>query len=376
MTADFADYEEIKARHTGSNGHDPDWRAIELLSFADMTPQLDGRPLVKRWLNREQLCLIRGEASCGKTFLALDIGLHVAAGTDWFGHRVEPGAVVYVAAEAGRGIINRVAAFKLAHPDCGVDIPFAAVTSTVDLCHADAGDVERLITAVRTAADLSPLALLVIDTVSRVLAGGNENAPDDMGALVRSLDRLRDELRCHVLAIHHSGKDQGRGARGHSLLHCAVDTEIEVVRDVATGIATATVAKQRDGATEGQIAFRLRQVDLGADQDGEPVTSCVIETADVVDKQAQGKMKLSPAQGRALKLLADAIAAAGEEPPGSNHIPPRTRCVTEEIWRAYCYQGAISSGDQHAKQTAFKRAAEALIAAGRIDKWDPWVWLL
>ena len=74
MTTDFADYEEIKARHTGSNGHDPDRRAIELLSFADMTPQLDGRPLVKRWLNREQLCLIRGEASCGKTFLALDIG--------------------------------------------------------------------------------------------------------------------------------------------------------------------------------------------------------------------------------------------------------------------------------------------------------------
>ena len=49
---------------------------------------------------------------------------------------------------------------------------------------------------------------------------------------------------------------------------------------------------------------------------------------------------------------------------------------SEEIWRAYCYQGAISSGDQHAKQTAFKRAAEALVAAGRIDKWDPWVWLL
>jgi hypothetical protein len=37
--------------------------------------------------------------------------------------------------------------------------------------------------------------------VSRVLAGGNENAPDDMGALVRSLDRLRDELHCHVCAV-------------------------------------------------------------------------------------------------------------------------------------------------------------------------------
>jgi KaiC/GvpD/RAD55 family RecA-like ATPase len=376
MNTDFAGYDNIKARHTGGNGHDSDWRAIELVTFAEMKPQLDRRPLVKRWLDREQLCLIRGEAGCGKTFLALDIALHVAAGIDWFGHRVWPGAVVYVAAEAGRGIINRVAAFKLAHKDYGSDIPFAAVTSTVDLCHAAAGDVERLISAIRTAANLTPLALLVIDTVSRVLAGGNENAPDDMGALVRSLDRLRDELHCHVLAVHHSGKDQARGARGHSLLHCAVDTEIEIVRDAATGIATATITKQRDGSTEGYIAFQLRQVDLGVDQDGDPVTSCVIDAADHRDKPSRGKISLSSAQARALKLLADAITTAGEVPPPNNHIPAQTRCVIEDVWREYCYRGAISAGDQNAKRMAFKRCANTLIAVGRVDKWDPWVWLL
>jgi RecA-family ATPase len=38
--------------------------------------------------------LLRGEAGCGKTFLALDIGLHVAAGGDWFGRWVAPGGVV------------------------------------------------------------------------------------------------------------------------------------------------------------------------------------------------------------------------------------------------------------------------------------------
>jgi RecA-family ATPase len=47
-----------------------------------------------------------------------------------------------------------------------------------------------------------------------------------MGALVRSLDRLRDELHCHVCAVHHLGKDATRGSRGHSLLRCAADTEI------------------------------------------------------------------------------------------------------------------------------------------------------
>jgi len=194
MTPNFADYEEIKARHTrGRNGYGGGWRELEFVSFADMRPRLDGRPLVKGILEREQLSVMRGDAGCGKTFLALDLSLHVAAGLDWFGRRVNQGAVIYIAAEAGRGIINRVAAFKRAHGyDDDAAIPFAAVTSAVDLCHAEAGDVDRLISLIREA-NFDPLALLVIDTVSRALAGGNENSPDDMGALVRSLDTLRDE---------------------------------------------------------------------------------------------------------------------------------------------------------------------------------------
>jgi hypothetical protein len=96
-----------------------------------------------------QLSVMRGDAGCGKTFLALDLSLHVAAGLDWFGRRVNQGAVIYIAAEAGRGIINRVAAFKRAHGcDDDAAVPFAAVTSAVDLCHAEAGDE---VTGIRTA---------------------------------------------------------------------------------------------------------------------------------------------------------------------------------------------------------------------------------
>jgi hypothetical protein len=85
---------------------------------------------------------------------------------------------------------------------------------------------------------------------------------------------------------------------------------------------------------------------------------------------------LSDAQGRALQLLAEAIDKGGEIPPGNLHTPFNTRCVAESIWRDYCYRGAISGGDQDAKQKAFKRAAQALVANGRVDKWDPWVWIV
>ena len=73
--------------------------------------------------------------------------------------------------------------------------------------------------------------------------------------------------------------------------------------------------------------------------------------------------------------LIGAVASSGEVPPASKHIPASARCVTETMWREYCYRGAISAGDQDAKRMAFKRAAEALVTAGRVGKWEPWVWV-
>jgi RecA-family ATPase len=58
---------------------------------------------------------------------------------------------------------------------------------------------------------------VVIDTLSRALAGGNENAPDDMGALVINTDKVRQLTGAALIYIHHSGKDAALGARGHSL---------------------------------------------------------------------------------------------------------------------------------------------------------------
>jgi RecA-family ATPase len=218
---------------TPGNGRTADWRELELVRFAHVKPRLDGRPLVKGLLEREQTSLVFGESGCGKTFFALDQDLHIAAGLDWFGRRVEQGSVVYVAAEAGRWIFNRIAAWRDAHKLDKKDIPFVVLPQAIDLSHPAAGDLQRLIDAIRGAGLGDNLAKVEIDTVSRVLSGGNENAPNDMGMFVSSLDRLRDELHCHVGGVHHSGKDQARGSRGHSLLHCAVDTEVQVIRDPA-----------------------------------------------------------------------------------------------------------------------------------------------
>jgi hypothetical protein len=135
-----------------------------------------------------------------------------------------------------------------------------------------------------------------------------------------------------------------------------------------------TVECMKDGSDGEVIVSRLATVEVGTDDEADAITSCVIEAADdePISKQQR---PLSPAQGRALQLLAEAIERAGEVPPASNHIPPATRCVSEGMWRQYCYSGSISTGEPGSKQKAFKRAAEALVAASRVGKWEPWVWL-
>jgi len=80
----------------------------------------------------------------------------------------------------------------------------------------------------------------------------------------------------NIMLIHHSGKDVARGARGHSSLRAAVDTEIELTRD-DFGVITAEVTKQCDGPTGYKFGYILRQIELGRDQDGDPVTTCLVE---------------------------------------------------------------------------------------------------
>jgi len=174
--------------------------------------------------------------------------------------------------------------------------------------------------------------------------------------------------------VHHCGKEQSKGSRGHSLLRCAVDTEIEVVRDQAT--STAIVSKQRDGATDGQIAFRLHQIELGTDPDGDPVTSCIVEAVDAPPQNRRGGITLPPGAKIALSTLQKAIAEAGTEAPASNHIPAG-RVVGVETWRRYHYAGTASDGTTDgARKKAFQRAREKLQAAGLIGLHTDQVWMV
>jgi hypothetical protein len=145
--------------------------------------------------------------------------------------------------------------------------------------------------------------MIVVDTLSRAMAGGNENGPEDMTRFIGNLDVLRDLTGAHIMVVHHSGKDTAAGARGHSSLRAATDTEIELeVGD--TGLRIAKTTKQRDMEPKPPLGFTLAVHELGQDEDGDTVTTCTIEIAsddDVAD--AANKKPLGAVQKKVIECF-------------------------------------------------------------------------
>ena len=278
--------------------------------------------------------------------------------------------MVYVACEGERGFGARAEAFRRSKLAEDSAVPgFYLLTTRLDLV----ADQHQLIEDIRAQLGGVLPVVVVVDTLNRSIAG-SESSDEDMGAYVKAADAVREAFKCAVVIIHHCGIDDKR-PRGHTSLTGAADAQIAIRRGL-DGLITSTVEWMKDGAEGGETNSRLEVVDLGTDDDGEPITSCIVAAADGQGASPRQRAKVTGAARIALELLQRAIDEAGETPPPSNHIPPSIRAVQQEVWRQYCYNGAVSEGDQSAKQKAFKRAADKLQAASAIGVWNGWVWII
>ena len=226
--------------------------------------------LVKGVLPRAELIVVYGESGSGKSFLALDMCMAIARGLPWQGQRVKQGAVAYIVAEGGGGFRKRLAAYSQRNEIELSATPIHILSAAPNLLEKD--DALELVKAIK---ETGKPALVVVDTFAQVTPGGDENAGKDMGKALKHCQGIHRATGATVVLIHHSGKDKARGARGWSGLRAAVDAEIEVTR--SDDYREAKVTKQKDGE-EGQVfPFRLGVVQIGIDEDGDPIDSCVVE---------------------------------------------------------------------------------------------------
>lgn len=348
---------------------DPDMFYIKA---GDIHESLDTSDFIQGLLTDGALSVVYGESNCGKTFFMSDVAMHVAMGKRWRDKRVEAGGVIYVALEGSYGLKNRVAAFKKHYAETPVN--FAMVPCPVDFMDPE-GNINKFINMLRIAkADLGSVRLVVIDTLARALTGGDENSGQDMGMLVHHADRIRYETGAHVCFVHHSGKDKARGARGHSSLRAAVDTEIEISRDPDADYSKIKVVKQREMEMQKEMFFALKKIDLGINKHKEEVTSCIVVTYDASSIETK-RAKLKPLTQKAYDALADYMLTNGKT-DNSSDMPQGIKMVTQDEFKNMLIDRGILSDDGDSNRSQFTRIKREILENNRAVFKGSKVWLI
>ncbi|CAD6548680.1 hypothetical protein LMG27952_04768 [Paraburkholderia hiiakae] len=229
--------------------------------------------LIRGVVPRNALVTVFGASGSGKSFLVLDLACAVASGeSSWFDYSVKQQAtVIYCVLEGEGGIGKRLAAWK---HNAGKPVPeeLKFVTQPFNLL-AGQQEIMELARAIQDAGGHG--GLVILDTLSRAVPGADENSSVDMGNIVAAANTLQEKVGGVVMLVHHTGKDASKGLRGHSSLHAALDAAIEVCATKTT--REWRVAKSKDDVSGLCHPFGLTVVDLGQDDEGDAITSCVIE---------------------------------------------------------------------------------------------------
>ncbi len=304
-------------------------RVLPLFYADEIQPVTTASDFVEDLLRDNEFSVIYGASNCGKTFFMLDLAMHVALGMKWRDRHVEQGGVIYAALEGGHGTKNRIVAFREHHGIKG-PIPLAVIPSNINFLDGKS-DMPAFLEAIKMAKErMGSVRMIVVDTLARAISGGDENSSMDMGQLIINADRLREITNAHIAFVHHSGKDDLRGARGHSSLRAAVDTEIEISRPDTESPSTIKVVKQREMEMIEDMAFTLSRVTLGVNQRGKEVTSCVVVQSEVVEVKREER--LTPIQSWVFDAIVAAVDKYGVTKKLNKDMPP-VLCVTYDELR-------------------------------------------
>jgi hypothetical protein len=308
---------------------------------------------------------IFGASGSGKTFVHLDMALHVATGRDWNGHKVRSGAVLLVAGEGFYGLSKRLHAWAGHYEQDMANVPLVLTRGAIVVPDRKVlGHLRDEVLAIQDRL-AAPLSWIVLDTLNRNFGGGDENSTQDMNAFIQHIDTyLRQPYRCAVMIVHHSGtadKDRGRGS---SALKGAIDAEYKVQLDQSTKMIQLEAKKMKEAEMPPALNFNLTQVDLPIfDKHGEAVKGAFLQTVDIsgLVKQANEKhVFLGNNQQKAMKALAaleytnEQLVLKGDFPRPIDHDAMREACkakgIEQKHWKstvdALVKKGLVSeSGD-------------------------------
>jgi len=277
---DFADFDVVEDSEA-VEGEPVVRNRFEVVQAAEFAKAKQSGWIVKKVLPKAGLAVVFGESGSGKSFWALDIAMSVVLGTPWREHKVKQGGCVYIAAEGSGGFGKRLLAYSEYHQIDLADLQIGFIGEAPNFMLVP--DIKDVLRSIKKFGNPS---IIIVDTWAQVLPGCDENSGADMGKALAHCKILHEKTGAMVVLIHHSGKDTSKGARGWSGLRAAADCEIEITSIDRDHVATLT--KLKDGEHGASFGFKLPLVEVGIDEDKDPVVSCAVAHT---DGSVKGKRK-------------------------------------------------------------------------------------
>jgi hypothetical protein len=319
-----------------------------------------------------------------KSFIALDIAESIATGRTWMGNEViEQGAVLYICGEGFGGVGARIKACKQ-HHQTEDGAPIYVIRHQLNL-RASVEDFNALMIAIENL--VSELGInfkmIIVDTLARAFGGGNENDSADMGAFITACGRIQQIVQdCALMILHHSGKDQSRGLRGHSSLLGAVDTELELLRFEESMKGVITVSKQKDGQDNTRIGFEMVSIELAAPNKslhiGDAVTSLAVQASELGSfDSAKKDGKGNSGKGKNQRLVMNSLESVVKSKGLLKYIEGSQRTVVKlDDWRAELWSKmGCTDEDKSTFKTVWHRAKMQLVESGQGGISDGFVWM-
>jgi len=370
-------------RHVPANDDAPKDKGtfrFEMLAELDPNPRKDWT--VYGFLGKGEFSTLYGEPGSGKSIVAADIALHVAAGLAWFDRAVTEGPVIYFAAERGGLMARRLAGLQRCR-EVSPDIPLCLASGTLDI-RADAAARKFIDEIRRLEDDLGDaVGLVVLDTFSRALSGGDENSSVDVGNAVKNIEQIRERTGSHIMAVHHVGvsAEAKTRMRGSSLILGAIDSGALVTKG-NQGV-TVKVTKSNDGPDDFELRVGVASFVTGIDAEGNDVTipHLVEAVGNMVGRPPIVSLskKLTKTGAAGLAALAKAIAQSGELPPDdAPDCPAGVPSVSFEAWQAALHvdgqkEQPIPSPD--AIRMRLRRASGELAETGHVGSNGSRFWI-
>ena len=274
------------------------------------------------WLIRDfiprgkKVGLLVGPSGVGKTFVGLDMCLHIAAGMEsWHGAICHQAKVLYVAGESEDSVNIRVASFNEKYGDTFKD-NFYAMFLDVPLSEQEGLDI------LRVAIDYGVVPfipdLIVFDTLNCFFSGDENDAGAIGNFKMTRILRLQHLYGCNIMFVHHTVKSDGTKERGSGAIKgladymILVNTEDSESDDIELYVKVIKNRNAKEGTTEYCWIKPVSLSSWPVDEDGYIPEGAIIEH---ISNTLDDPSLLSSAGQKNLDLLLKAIKEYGTESP-------------------------------------------------------------